>query len=168
MKKSTYLSLLLILPLFFSFSTLHEYYVSVTKVDFVKSKKSIQITNQLFIDDFEALLRERYDDNITLAGDDEPKIAETYIERYLTDKIEIKVNGKLVSIDYIGREYKDDIVYSYLEITNVLDVKSISITNEVLLDMFTEQQNIIKTNINFKKKSFLLTSAKTSRLLNFD
>ncbi|WP_411767907.1 DUF6702 family protein [Winogradskyella sp. A3E31] len=168
MKKRTYLSLLLLLPLLFSFSSLHEYYVSVTKVVYVKDQKAIQITNQVFIDDFEALLIERYDDNVTLGGDDEPKVAETYIERYLTDKIVVKVNGAPVSVNYIGREYKDDIVYAYLEIVNISDVKSISITNEVLFDMFEEQQNIIKTNINSKKKSFLLTSAKTNRVLNFD
>ena len=168
MKKGIYLYLLLLLPLLFSFSKLHEYYVSVTKVVHVKDQKAIQITNQVFIDDFEALLRERYDDNVTLGGDDEPKVAETYIERYLTDKIVVNVNGEAVSIKYIGREYKDDIVYAYLEIVNISDVKSISITNEVLFDMFEEQQNIIKTNINSKKKSFLLTSAKTNRVLNFD
>ena len=168
MKNNIVLVLIILFPIISGFSSLHKYYVSVTKVDYVKEKKSIQITTQIFIDDFEAVLKERYDTKITLAGKEETKDAENYIQRYLKSKISIVVNGNPQSLSYIGREYKNDIVYAYLEIEDVSKVTSIAITNETLFDMFEEQQNIIKTNINSKKKSFLLTSAKTNRVLNFD
>ena len=168
MKKNSVLVLIVLFPIIIGFSSLHKYYVSVTKIDFVKEKQTIQITTQIFIDDFEAVLRARYNPDITLAGKEETKDSEAYIKRYLKGKISISVDGKEQVLNYIGREYKDDIVYAYLEIENVSEIKSITITNESLFDMFEEQQNIIKTNINSKKKSFLLTSAKTNGMLNFD
>ena len=47
---------ILIIPLF-AFSSLHKYYVSVTKIDYIKETQAIQITSRIFIDDFEKLLR---------------------------------------------------------------------------------------------------------------
>jgi len=47
--------------LFTSSSVNHEYYVSVTKIEYVKKEKSLQIISQIFIDDFEKLIHERYD-----------------------------------------------------------------------------------------------------------
>ena len=38
--------------LFTSSSVNHEYYVSVTKIEYVKKEKSLQIISQIFIDDF--------------------------------------------------------------------------------------------------------------------
>ena len=39
----------------------HEYYVSVTKVEYAQEQKALQIIAQIFIDDFEELIRKRYD-----------------------------------------------------------------------------------------------------------
>lgn len=44
-----------------AFSSLHKYYVSVTKVEHIKEKQTVQITSRIFIDDFEKLLRARYE-----------------------------------------------------------------------------------------------------------
>ena len=62
--------LILMLPLF-AFTTMHKYYISVTQINYLQEKQSVQITSRIFIDDFEKLLRERYDENITLADENE-------------------------------------------------------------------------------------------------
>ena len=77
----------------------------------VKEEKSLQIISQIFIDDFEKLLRERYDESIVLAEKDEPEIIETYMKKYLNIKLDFKVNTRDVKFNFIGKEYKEDIVY---------------------------------------------------------
>ena len=86
MKSWTGLILVLILPLFV-FSSLHKYYVSVTKIDYIKETQAIQITSRIFIDDFEKLLRGRYDEAVVLnSGKSEDQI-DIYIEKYLKLKL---------------------------------------------------------------------------------
>lgn len=151
-----------------AFTSVHKYYVSVTQVNYIKEKSSVQITSRIFIDDFENLIRNRYDESITLADKNEPKIADTYIERYLKDKIKIKINNKDAKLNFIGKEYDTDIMRCYLEIEGVKEITSIKITNQLLFDLYSEQQNIVKTKINSKQKSFLLILQKDHALLNFN
>ncbi len=151
-----------------AFTSFHKYYISVTQVDYIQKQLSVQITTRIFIDDFEKVLRERYNQDIVLAGKEETKDANKYIEKYLEDKIKVKINNQEMTLNFIGKEYDTDIVLGYLEIPNVKQINSIEITNEVLFDLFDEQQNMIKTKINSKEKSFLLNIDNKKAVLNFN
>jgi hypothetical protein len=159
----------LVAPLFVSNSIKHEYYVSVTKIEYAKEQQSLQIITQIFINDFEKLLRQRYDETITLNGDDvEPETVEKYMNRYLSGKLKINVNGASVGFKFIGKEYKDDITYCYLEIENISEVKSLEVTNRTLFDIIPEQQNIVRLKLLDRNKSFLLLPDNDKCMLNFD
>jgi len=166
MKNIKLLLIVVVFPLF-AFTTMHKYYVSVTQIDYIKEKQSVQITSRIFIDDFENLLRERYDENITLASNKDEKQIDIYIEKYLKSKIEISINNKPSKINFIGKEYEDDIVYCYMEIENVNEINNFEIVNEVLFDMFKEQKNVVRTFINSRHKSFILIPENDKGLLNF-
>lgn len=146
----------------------HEYYVSVTKVEYVKEQKALQVITQIFIDDFEELIRKRYDDKIVLAVKDENEKVGYYIERYLSDKLRFNINGSEYPFVFLGKKYEDDIVYCYLEIEHITAIKALSITNNILYDLYDEQENIIRTKINGKNKSFVLNKANNEALLNFN
>ena len=167
MTKTFRLILILILPLFFSVS-MHKFYVSVTQIEYVAEQESVQIISRIFIDDFERLLRERYDESIVLGGENESELADLYTGRYLKEKLTIKIDGKSKELIFIGKEYEDDIMFAYLEIESVKSINSIEIANAVLFDLFDDQQNIIRTEINGKKKSFILVKENAKGVLNFD
>lgn len=158
--------LLLVLPLM-SFSVLHKYYVSVTEIEYVKDKQSVQIISRYFIDDFEKLLRERYDTTITLKIPNEKDIVDDYIEHYLDAKLKLTINGVPVSFTFIGKEYDNDLMLCYLEVSGVSEIKSISVTNTALQDLFPNQQNVVKLKVNSRNKSFLLNKENPKGLLKF-
>lgn len=166
MKSIKYLALL---GIFFlcSFSTLHKYYVSITQIEYVKEKQSIQIISRIFIDDFEKLLRKRYDESITLDNGQDEKLIDSYIKKYLLTKIEIAINGKEIIPKFIGKKYDDGIMHCYLELENVESISTFQIQNKVLFDMFDDQKNVIRTNINGKNKTVVLTAQNDKGLLNF-
>ena len=145
----------------------HKFYVSVTQIEYVEDQQSLQIISRIFIDDFENLLRQRYDESITLAVENEAEVAEIYTERYLKDKIKISIDGRSQELNYIGKEYEDDILFAYLEITGVDAINSLEISNMVLFELFEEQQNIIRTKIKGKNKSFILFKENAKGVLNF-
>lgn len=150
-----------------SFTMIHKYYVSVTEVEYVEEKKSVQIISRIFIDDFENMLRSRYDKEITLAIENENSTVDYYTEKYLKEKLKIKINDQEVEFKFLGKEYEDDIMVSYLEIENVENISSIQAKNHVLFDVFPDQQNIVRFKIHSKNKSFLLTKDNDKGMLNF-
>ncbi|MEF3077490.1 DUF6702 family protein [Winogradskyella poriferorum] len=168
MKSIYFIFTLLIGSILTSSTTKHEYYVSVTNIEHAKEQQSVQIISQVFIDDFERLIRQRYDETITLAEEDEPEIVDEYMKRYLEDKLKISINGKAYKFNFIGKEYKEDITYCYLEIENIKDIKSIKVVNRLLFDILPEQQNIVRLKLNDRNKSFLLIPENDECMLNFN
>jgi len=160
--------LFLIFVPFFAFTGIHKYYISVTQINYIEDEQSIQIISRIFIDDFENLLRERYDESITLTIKDEAETTDLYIERYLREKIKIKINNEASNMVFIGKEYDADIVKCYLEIEAVKQIETFEVSNTVLFDVFEGQQNIVKTKINSKQKSLILFPQKASAVLKFN
>jgi hypothetical protein len=166
MKIIKILVLAVLLPLLFSVSA-HKFYVSVTEVEYVKEKKSVQIISRIFIDDLENTFRKRYEKRLTFSPKDEAEEVGIYLERYLKDKITIKINGKIADITLIGKEYDNDILFCYLEVAGVKEIKTFEISNTLLFDSFDDQQNIVKLKINGEKKSFILMDRNDKAMLNF-
>lgn len=166
--KSVKILFLTLLFQFISFAPIHKFYVSVTQIEFIEEKRSVQIVMRIFIDDFEKLLRKRYDKSITLEKSKNEDQIDTYIGEYLATKVKISINNKLSNFAFLGKEYEDDIVFCYLEINNVSDINDFEITNNLFFEIFNEQQNIIKTDIKSKNKSIVLTSQNNKVKLNFD
>ena len=69
---------------------------------------------------------------------------------------------------FIGKEYDADIIKCYLEIQSIKKIESFEISNQFLFDLFDEQQNIVRTKIYSKQKSFLLDHNSKIGLLNFN
>lgn len=158
---------LTLLPVLFGFISVHKYYVSNTQIEYVKDQKSVQIISTIFIDDFEKLLRERYDETIVLNSGNNEVLIDSYIEKYLRSKMNIKIDTKTRELVFIGKEYNDDIMYCYLEIENVDAINTIEISNVTLFDLFKDQKNIVRTNIKGKHKTFILIPENKKGVLNF-
>ena len=71
-------------------------------------------------------------------------------------------------MNYLGKEYENDIMFCYLEMENIKDINAIEISNKILFDKFDDQKNIIRLKINNKNKSFVLTQDEQIGLLNFN
>lgn len=146
-----------LLSFLLSFSTSnHEYYLSVTDVNYVQNEQSIQIISRVFVDDFESVLKKRYQAPVVLIEGKEIDETEIYIERYLNQKFSIQVDGEETKLDYLGYKYKDDMVLLFIEIHNIKPFTKISIKDEILLDLFEAQKNLIHFKSGDFKQSFIL------------
>lgn len=169
MKRIPIYLLLLVLPLM-GFTVAHKFYVSVTNVNYIEQEDAIQITTRIFIDDLEAVLLERYGVQTNLATPkEEEALAKLYIEKYFKAKLVIRLNREIRGYEFLGKRYDNDVVICYLEIPKVglTDFNSVEIQNEILTDMFEEQQNLVHLKIKGKKKSFVLLKESNKGMLNF-
>lgn len=160
------LLLVLLIPVFSSFC-MHKYYLSVTDLKYNEEEKSIQMITRLFYDDLEEVLQERYDETILVDKTADQDKLDRYIARYFKAKLEIKVNGTLQEINYLGKEYEDDYIVCYLEVIDIESINELEIKSTLLMDLFTEQKNMVHTDILGKKKSLLLQEGNAKALLKF-
>ena len=137
-------------------------------MNYSEKDRAFQITTRIFTDDLEAVLLERYGIKTELATEKEAPLADELIEKYLKTKLVVTINGSAVPYTYLGKEYDTDITIGYLEIPDIdlASLKQVQIQNEVLTDLFEEQQNIVHLKIGDKKKSFILVRENNKGMLN--
>ena len=160
------IGLLLFLPILLSFAV-HKYYLSVSDVVYNEESQSLQIITRLFYDDLEMVLQERYDETIRVDATQDQEALDKYIKKYIKQKLLITVNESSVVLDYLGKEYEDDYVVCYIEVTKLPEIEKLEIENTLLMDLFTEQKNMMHTDILGKKKSVLLIEGNAKAMLNF-
>lgn len=159
--------LLLVFPMV-SGAPAHKFYVSITKIEYAKEKNSLQIITKIFIDDIEDALQQRYGASVSLDTEKETKMADEDLKNYILQKINVKVNGKPVKLNYIGKEYDIDMVVAYIEVTGIKSIENIEIENKVLMELFPEQQNIIHLKTPNNRLSLILDKEEPKGVLEFD
>ncbi len=153
---------------FLSTAAIHKFYVSVTNVEYAEKDGSLQITTRIFIDDLEEVLNARYEIDTQLNTEDENESSNELISKYLTSKFVIRINGEHRAFEYLGREYRDDLIVCYLELQGIslTEIRSIEIQSDLLTELFEEQQNVVHLKIGPKKKSFILVRENNKGMLN--
>tara|TARA_B100000287_G_C20593690_1_gene765253 strand:- start:283 stop:780 length:498 start_codon:yes stop_codon:yes gene_type:complete len=133
----------------------HKFYVSTTSIVYKENRKTFEITSQMFIDDMETLLR-LADKDIKMLPDSNIKLIDELIESSLRKYFQIKINKKFIDFDFVGREYKNDIIQCYIEVMIPDNPKKITLRNRMFFNLFKEQQNIIHFKNQEKMESVLL------------
>lgn len=131
-----------------SFSA-HKYYASITKIEIDDSAQLLKIHSQLFADDFERVMHDRYGISSLVFSSLSDKEKQT-IATYVTQKLAIKVNRSPLELSYLGCELEGELLYVYIEGKFEEPVKRLDIENTLLQDVFSEQQN--KVDISYKNE----------------
>jgi len=137
---------------------LHEFHISKCQIDYSESEKALQITVHLYLDDLEEALRLQGADKLFLCTEKEHKKAETYLFRYFEQCFQLVVNDTKVAFEFIGKEQSEDLqaVWCYLEITDVSALSSLEVTNNLLMEVFDDQKNIIHIQAPGNKQGYFL------------
>jgi hypothetical protein len=147
--------------------TVHKFYVSVTEVAYAESKNRIEITTRIFIDDLEKGLEKKYNKKINLATKEEIPEAKDFIKEYLNQRVQANVNNKTAEVVFLGAEVENDVLICYLKIDFSEKITTFELYNNLLTEIYADQQNLIHTNINNTKRSFLLTKSEKIALIKY-
>jgi len=158
MKKSIVALFIFFISLVMTSFVIHKFYIGVFQVDYKLDKKEFQITSRVFIDDIEKALEIKYKKKLNLATKKESKETDALIAEYFKEKLKFSVNNKAQEMIFLAKEYEDDVLICYHRMPFSGKIKLINIYNSILIEQFSEQQNLLHTNINGNKKSFLFTN----------
>ncbi len=138
--------LLVNLALFF----VHDFFVSVSYIEYDDQRNAIEAHKKIFFDDFEKTLKKQFlNEDFDILKSNQV-LVDDYIRDYLTNNIEFVINDKQYDFEYLGHEYEDGIINCYFEINKIKKIKKIKIKDTSLFETFEGQENLIYFKANQK------------------
>ena len=147
-------------------STVHKFHMALYQINYDSGKKMLQITSRLHIEDLNKALEKKYKKKIAVENENSSS-EEVLLKEYLTNRFSIKVNGQVKPLNFLSKEIEDDELVIYSNIKNIAKINTLEIQNTVLIECFSDQQNMINVTVLGEKKSFLLTNSVSSKSLKY-
>ena len=141
--------------------------MAIYQVNYAPEKKMLQITSRIFIDDLNKTLEKKYNKKLNLGTNKETAEEIVLVKKYLAQNFIIKVNGQTKPITFLSKELDGDVLVCYSNITGISKITSLEISNSILLDWNTEQQNITHVKVLETKNSILFTDSFRNGLLKY-
>lgn len=145
-----YISILFFL--FFS-DVAHDFHLTFTHVDV--EGKEIHLTFKFFTNDLAEIIEQKYAKKINFDAEDNATESLFYAKKYILDhfKLTVKSSNETLNWQFQKRKIKDDAVWFYFDITCKQKIREIRLKNELLLDKFPDQQNLLILNFNNTQKA---------------
>lgn len=131
----------------------HPFYLSVTELKYNAPKKTIEVSCKMFTNDFEDALKKTCGKPIDILNPNNKAEVEKVLFEYVKKRLNIAINNKPVSLNYIGYEKEEEAIWTYMEITGCELPKTIAIDNKLLYDYLKEQINIVHCEVGTFKES---------------
>ena len=134
----------------------HDFHTSLTQMHFEARSQTVEISVRMFTDDLEtALTRENGGKPVRLSGPVKPdQLLEKYVRRHF---IVADARRKQRIYTYLGYEQEADAYWVYLEMpaSGADTFRNIVIKQDILMDLFDDQVNLINIQYNQQKKTLV-------------
>lgn len=147
--------------------TRHEFHASVTKMEYNPKEQAFEISMRIFTDDFEKALSAASNSKVALDRPTEKndQLIEKYVQShfsYLTPQKQAK------PFKYIGHETEADAEWLYLEMPFTEPFRGGILKQNVLMDLFDDQVNMVNLQYQGQKKTFVFRKNQPVQNISFD
>lgn len=139
----------------------HPYFVSVTEMEFNSKDKTIEIACKIFTDDFENTLKDVYKTRVDIYNPADKNLLGKQMSGYITKHLQLKIDGRPVTLNYVGYEIESEATWCYFSVSAVESVKSVEVFNNILYDYKKEQINLLHMKVKDERKSARLVNPDT-------
>ena len=136
----------------------HKFYLSNTSIEFNAQTRAIEITSKIFTDDLEHAIEAQCYRYHSLYPQS-PEVFEL-VKKYIGEKLSLQVAGRNVVLNFIGYSVDNDMTTLFIE-GNYFDPNQVVVNNTILLDLYSDQQNIVEVRWNGQSKREYFTKDKT-------
>ena len=132
----------------------HDFHTSLTEMRYNAKSKTFEISLRAFTDDLQKVLSAANQNKkfVLENNDKNDPFVEAYIKKHF---VVTNTKNQKLNINFIGREKEGDATWIYLEMPVNESINGSKIQNNVLIDMFEDQTNILNIFIQNQKKSYL-------------
>ena len=131
----------------------HEFHASVTQMQYDPAEKTFEISIRVFTDDFEKALSQESSTAIRLGPDSK---SDAIIEKYIRSRFAyITPQKQSKAIIYVGHEVEADANWIYLEMPHAEPFRGGLLKQNVLMELFDDQVNMVNVKYQQEKKTFV-------------
>ncbi len=145
----------------------HPVYITVTEIEHNIKDKTLEISCKLFMDDFEQALRKTTSSKVDLQSSAQKKEMHVLVNKYLLNHLQLKVDGKSVSITFLGFEKEEEGIFCYLQVDRIEKVQELVVTDNLLYEYKSEQLSLIHVTVNNNRKSTKLNNPADKAVFRF-
>lgn len=131
----------------------HPLYIAVTDIRHNPKDRILEISCKMFTNDLESVLEKVSGTHVDLSAASDKAASGRLIEQYVERHLKLKVDGRPVTLHYVGNENENDGTWSYFQVNDIATVKRIDVIDELLYDGFSQQINIIEVEVGSERKS---------------
>lgn len=146
----------------------HPIHISVTEIEYDEREKELEIITRIFTDDLELAIREQQNNPELELLKLPAATLDELVKPYLLKQLSVMLDGKTQNLNYLGHEQDGDAHVFFIQIQPVKKWKSITIQNQVLLEMYDDQSNIVHVTVREKTRSMRLMRNNEAGTLTFD
>ena len=133
------------------FGTLHEYYISITNIDYNPMSQTIEISQQYIAHDVEKAIFKEQNVDLHLAEPNEHPKADSLLALYFQENFKISTDTA-VQLNWVGREVKlDETLLIYLQSETIQEPAKLTVKNTSLTNVFSAQSNITHVKVGEKQ-----------------
>lgn len=148
--------------LLFFLLSFHPVHVSVTSMEYNKTEQVFLVSFKVFTDDFETIIGRRYGVMLNLGKENELKNADEYFSRYFRESFSFQVNGEEMKEPvFLKKKMSDVAVWLYFSYQAPGEPNEVEIKNIIMLDMFSDQNNLLIFRCDDFEKGFIFDRKKT-------
>ena len=149
-------------------SLAHPFFISLTEMSYNVGSKKMELAQKIFWDDLEVALSKEAGLTVDFLNPKDKGKLESLVEAYLLQHTQVWVNGKLISLNYLGHDIEEDAAWFYFESSTTPLPKTVEVKNTLLLRDFDGQQNIVHIYYQSKSpRSLLLGEGKEKGKIEF-
>jgi hypothetical protein len=145
----------------------HPLHVSVTEIEMDDIDGRLEIMIRVFMDDLETTFRNDFKmPELDILAPSSLSV-DQMMEQYLSRHFKITLDNAVQRIQYLGHEEEGEAFIFYLEINNVKKWNTILIQNDIIMDTYRDQSNLVHVTSNSTVKSLRLTRHRPTDRLEF-
>lgn len=166
-RSAFFLSLLLGLPALAG--SRHAYHSSILELKLNPQKQQVELALKVFTDDFERALSQGRPKAVNLREVSTLPLAELYLHQHL--KLSLPAAPRQprlpLEVQFLGLQPEKDAYWLYAKVPLPHPTRELLLNQSMLLELFSDQMNIVNAEGNGKKISALLRNGHEEEVLNF-
>lgn len=150
---------LLIVLLFTNSRSAHDFHASVTQMQYDPKEQVFEISIRIFTDDFEKVLSAESNSKVNLSDSHKN---DALIEKYIRAHFAyINPQKQAKPIKYVGHEIEADANWLYLEMPYAEPFRGGQLKQNVLMEYFDDQVNMVNIQYQHQKKTFVFRKSQS-------
>ena len=139
---------------------IHPIHVSVTSMEYQDTDQEFKVAFRIFYDDFESIIGIKYGVQLRLGTPYEMQDGPVYYTRYISEKFIFEADGQMLKPEFQYKEIIDFSIWLYYKYQCPEDIQRMVIKNELMMDMFDDQTNLMIIKYRDFEKGYTLRKGK--------